>query len=218
MSNTLTSLKYARWETAFRTFGNNHSTLVGLLVDWWISVDPGSRWALEGGPSFGHNTKGVGGGMCDAILGEGMNSRGLIEVEGTRYDYTIDKIGKFFSSGYEEMKTLDFAIFLAYAYQPIGRGVARHIPNLPMDAFIQRAQMITNNHPGKQIVLLGLDKSYERIKSGPRRRNEYYWGRSEVIRGVLVDHGQVVQDDFCIHAADVLSGQVVHPSPVGVAR
>ena len=69
--------------------------LDGLRVDGLPIPEPNSRvefvevWkprrlAAQGGPSFGYNPRGLGGGICDAILGEGPTSRGVVEVEGTR--------------------------------------------------------------------------------------------------------------------------------------
>jgi hypothetical protein len=66
--NLLNSLKDTKWDVAAKTYGNNHATLIGLLVDWWISLAPAIHRAIESGPSYGHFKKGVGGGMCDAIF------------------------------------------------------------------------------------------------------------------------------------------------------
>jgi hypothetical protein len=194
MDTLLTSLAAVRWSTALRVFGNDHGTLVGLLVDWWISGNPATRWALEGGPSFGYNVKGVGGGQCDAILGEGATSRGLIEVEGTRYLYTLEKIGKFFGSTHAEMQSLQFAIFLAYAYGPTGVGPKRHLPPVTLEAHVEVAKELTAAYPGRYLAVLALDKTYERQKAGPRHRNEYYWGRPWRIRGALLANGDIVDE------------------------
>jgi len=95
-------------------------------VDWWTSGAPESRWALDGGPSFGYRPRAVGGGgQCDAILGDHDRTVGVVEVEGTRIAPTIDKIGKFFAAEYPELDSLRFAICLLYAYTPQGRGLTK---------------------------------------------------------------------------------------------
>ncbi len=139
-SGLLEELTKASWSTAFRTYGNDHATLIGLLVDWWISREPRGRWALEGGPSFGYRARSVrGGGQCDAILGEGELSIGLVEVEGFRYEYTLEKMGRFFEAEYDDLSSLQFGIFLAYPTDPTGRGANRGIPPLPLDRFVHVA-------------------------------------------------------------------------------
>ena len=97
MDDLLTSLESVRWHIAFRTFGNSHATLIGLLVDWWISSasKDQDRWVLEGAPPYSPWVAG-GTGSCDAVLVEGATSRGLVEVEGTYHETTIKKIEKYF--------------------------------------------------------------------------------------------------------------------------
>jgi hypothetical protein len=80
----LYSLKTVRWDTALRTYGNNHATLIGLLVDWWVSGAPEHRWALESGPTNGYAAPGVRG-QCDALFCCDHAPLGVLEVEGYRY-------------------------------------------------------------------------------------------------------------------------------------
>ena len=188
----LESLRSVRWDIAFRVFGNSHSTLIGLLVDWWITAEPMSRWALEGGPSFAYAPRGVGGGICDAILGEGGNSRGVLEVEGTRMSSTIQKMGKFLASTTPDLQTLRFGIFLAYAYAPQGQGDARHIAALPLDDYVEQAITVTQDIPSKPLALLALDKHWSRHRTGPRARNEYYMGTPWRVRGAVVSQGRLL--------------------------
>jgi len=187
----LASLESVRWDTALRTFGNSHATLVGLLVDWWISGSPLDRYALEGGPSFGYRSRSTGGGgQCDAILVEGELSRGVVEVEGTRYHDTIDKIGKFFAAEYSDLATLEFGVLLAYPTGPQGRGQGRTITALPLDEFVRRGQRVTKEYVGRQLAILVLDKEWEPQQSGPRARTEYYQGRPAQVRGSLLQDGK----------------------------
>ncbi|MBW1997559.1 MAG: hypothetical protein JRJ29_06285 [Deltaproteobacteria bacterium] len=79
--NVLRSLRNVRWNVAGKTYGNNHSTLIGLLVDWWVSVSPDCHWALEGGPANGYKGKGVRG-QCDGMLCANDEPVGVVEVEG----------------------------------------------------------------------------------------------------------------------------------------
>src|SRR2546426_891029 len=115
-SSLLDDLAAVRWDVASRTFGSDHATLVGLLVEWWVSGAPKIRWALESGPSFGYVEGGAGRGQCDALLCERDLALGLVEVEGYRRVYTAEKIGKFFGSSDRDLSALAFAILLVYAY------------------------------------------------------------------------------------------------------
>jgi hypothetical protein len=60
-------LDKVRWHIAEKTFGNDHSTLIGLLVDWWISMSPKTHFALEGGPAIGAGPQ-EHRGQCDALF------------------------------------------------------------------------------------------------------------------------------------------------------
>lgn len=193
--NLLDDLARVRWDIALRTYGNSHNTLIGLLVEWWIAGEPKERWALESGPAFGYRPRGVGGGgQCDAILGAGPTSRGVLEVEGSRHAYTIEKIGKYFAAEHPDLASVEFGIFLAYAYGPVGKGAARTIPPLPVDDFLTASRAMTAQHPNKQLVVLALDKAWEPQKVGPRARSEYYGGRPSRVRGWLVENGDVLPE------------------------
>lgn len=188
----LDDLARVRWDLALRTYGNSHATLIGLLVAWWL--DGGAeRWALESGPAFGYRERAVGGGgQCDAILGAGEGSLGVIEVEGSRHAYTIAKIGNYFAAEHPDLATLEFGILLAYAYGPSGRGKARTIPPLPVEEYLAAAREVTARYPGKQLLVLTLDKAWEPQQTGPRARSEYYGGRPSTVWGWLVAAGAVV--------------------------
>lgn len=188
--NLLKNLAAAKWNIAFKTYGSNHSTLIGLLVDWWIAGNPQHRYVLEPGFSFGYHQKNIGGGICDAVLVEKEIARGIVEVEGSRYLETLKKINKFFQSKHWEYKTLKFGILLVYQTTPRGRGEARKLVSFPLDKFIKLGRRITAKSPDKQLIILLLEKKYVRIKSGLRARSEYYMGNSIKVAGTLICNGQ----------------------------
>jgi hypothetical protein len=178
------------------------------LIDWWISEAPpdSHHWALGSGPSFGYRKRGEnGGGQCDAILVEGNVSKGVVEVEGSRLEYTLRKIGNYFKAEYSDLEGLEFGIFLAYAYGPVGKRKERTIPTLPLESLVECGKEITGEYPGKQLAILALDKVWEPQRSGPRARNEYYFGRPSQITGSLLKNGEEVvrrclaesPPDFC---------------------
>lgn len=185
--NLLLELKRVNWEVAFRTYGNNHSTLIGLLVNWWITGGP-FRWALEGGPSIGmisEEEERRDRRACDAILSEGGKSLGALEVEGSRHIETIEKLGGFFSSRQEDLATLQFGLFLGYHSRAVGRGAEREVEPLPAKRWAEVARGITERYPAREIVLLGMEKEWRPEQRGPRSRSEYYqchpirvWGLS----------------------------------------
>src|SRR3954468_15401679 len=97
---TVDDFESVRWHVARRAYGNAHATLIGLLVDWWVSRDKNRNRVLEGGPSFNPPGTGlVGRGQCDAILCADSKAVGVLEVEGaSRQEYTARKLGAFFAS------------------------------------------------------------------------------------------------------------------------
>ena len=70
------SFVWEGWNIAFRTYGNSHNTLIGLVVNWWITHAPqmdtgGEHWAIESGIFY---QEGQNGEACAAILVEGQSS------------------------------------------------------------------------------------------------------------------------------------------------
>ena len=197
---SLEMMKEIDWEVAMKTFGNNHSTLIGLIVSWWIMGDPDTRTALDSGPSFGHRGRNEGGGgACDAVLLQDHVAKGIVEVEGSRYERTIEKIGKYFEAEYDHLKTLEFGILLAYSIGPEGRGDERRIKSPPKHEILSRVKEVTSRYHDKAIAVVILDKEFERITEGLRSKSEYYCCTPQKIDGYLVKEGKIV--DECTFAA-----------------
>ena len=188
--NLLNSLKDTKWDVAANTYGNNHATLIGLLVDWWISLAPETHQAIESGPSYGHFKKGVGGGMCDAIFCENSNAIGVLEVEGTRGELTIKKIGKFFASPLNDLKTLKFAVAVLYPVAPKGRDLQRAMPPAQDAATLTMVTMVSRKHSDKLIIVVTLDKVYERQVEGIRNRTDYYKSKLSSVHGFVYEGGK----------------------------
>lgn len=190
--NLLRSLREARWRVAANTYGNNHATLIGLLVDWWISLAPERHRAMEGGPSYGYFKKGVGGGMCDAIFCENLDAIGVLEVEGTRRGHTIEKIGGFFDSRLADLKALKFAVAVFYPVSPTGRGRERTMPPPQDAAAVAMITEVSGEYPGRPIVVIALGKAYERQVEGIRNRNDYYKSTLISVEGLVYEGGKEV--------------------------
>jgi hypothetical protein len=186
----LKSLKKVHWDTAVRTYGNNHSTLIGLLVDWWLSLSAKNR-VLEGGPTNGYHQKGARG-QCDALLCEGDNPIGVLEVEGTRHETTIKKVGKFFNAKRQEFRTVSFGIILFYAYEPVGTGRMRTFFK-PFNSNAKKIVLsVSKEHPEKSIVVISLEKKYQQRHEGVRSWNPYYKGEAEKIYGSVFINGKEI--------------------------
>lgn len=185
----LYSLKTARWNTALRTYGNNHATLIGLLVDWWVSGDLERRWALESGPTNGYAEQGVRG-QCDALFCLDRDPIGVLEVEGHRYQPTAKKIGTFFDGRYKE---IGFGIILLYTCEAFQRGDQRAFPSAIVPEAIEAVRHVTERHPTKPVIVISLDKTYRRIREGIRSQNEYYKGEPSKIQGFLYENGQEME-------------------------
>jgi hypothetical protein len=167
-NNLLNNLAHVSWNTAIRTFGNCHSTLIGLMVNWWINRDPQKNWALDGAPTCGNRK------VCDAIFCEGVNAVGILEVQGVgeRQVSTVQKLGSYFVSEFEDLKTLEFAILLLYAYHPKRDGYKVFMPPAYDPAVFATVAEVSRAHSNKQIIAITLDKTYEPNVSGIRRRRK----------------------------------------------
>jgi hypothetical protein len=157
----LKSLSMAKWDTAFRTYGNNHSTLIGLIVDWWINVNPKQTWALEAGPSY-----------SDAVLCLNENLVGVLEVEGSRYKVAITKIETFFEDKKTKIGPLSFGILLFY-HAPLGVITDSDFPSPYQLEFVEDIKKVSMHHTNKPIILITLEKKYDRTAKGIRA-NRYY--------------------------------------------
>ena len=184
----LDSLYAAKWDTAFRTYGNNHSTLIGLIVDWWVSGNPDRRWALEAGPTNGCKEKGERG-QCDALLCLDENQVGVLEVEGSRHEFTVRKIGTFFDGKNSKITSLRFALLLFYTCTPRGRGIQRAFPSPFSSHFVEKLKIISGRHPDKPIILISLEKRYDRTTTGIRASNMYYMAEPYEISIRLYENG-----------------------------
>lgn len=187
----LAELKTVRWDVATKTYGNAHSTLIGLLVSWWISSGA-DRWALESGPSSGYKESDEKApGRCDALFCAGSSALGLLEVEGSRHEYTAKKIGHFFRGTYKEIHSLTFAVFVVYQWSPTGRGKHRVFPD-PFDKTTrERISTVSCAHPAKQIAVVTVHKYYGTNCGSLRARNDYFSGTPCEIRGFLFQRGQL---------------------------
>lgn len=187
---TINSLNSVRWETAFNTFGNDHSTLIGLLVDWWVSTSE-SHWALEGGASTPSNKRGGRGWvLCDALFCREKIPIGVLEVEGTKHEEKLRNLGLYFSSPYLEFSSIQFGLLLGYRTEARGRGNARNVESLPSQDWIHLAKKVTVKHPDRQIILVGLEKSWRRESNGIRKRNGYYQCHPREVWAASVKNGQ----------------------------
>jgi hypothetical protein len=194
----LTSLEHVKWNIVSQTYGSSHSTLIGLLVDWWITNSIGeSHWALESGLPYRKREPGEKGEKqerCDAIFVEQDMFKGIIEIEGSRYEHTIKKMTEYFKSDYLDYSNLQFGIFFAYGY-----GCQPQIWEKYMDKFIQwgkeHTEKLREEYPGGQLIILALDKSCEQKRLGSHALGEYCQTPSQV-RGTIIQDGKALIDEY----------------------
>jgi hypothetical protein len=174
----LESLATARWHVAAQTFGNSHATLIGIVVDWWVSTGQADRYALEGGPSahpLRHGMRGTR--VCDALLCGVDGAEGVVEVEGGRKAWTVEKVGWFFEATYPELAKLTFALLLFYSLGPRGAAGRKFVPSPVDDKVVRAVVRASAEHPEKTLLVVGVDKLYEPIVTGIRSRSAYYQAR-----------------------------------------
>ncbi len=181
------------WAVATRTYGSDHATLIGLTVSWW-NGEADSHCVLDEGPGIGWRPNGRASARCDALLCKDSCPVAVVEVEGTRYCYTLEKIKHLFDSNDPAFRSVKVAILVAYANKAVGRGHDRQILPVPSESLVKMSRDITGQRPGKSIVLVAVDKRYERITEGIRAKSEYYWGTVSRIEGCKIAGGQIVAE------------------------
>ncbi|MCC7362252.1 MAG: hypothetical protein IT317_22410 [Anaerolineales bacterium] len=163
-----------------------------MFTHWWVSGSPQTRWALDSGPSFGYRAKGVGGGACDALLCENEQVLGVLEVEGTRQEYTAEKLGNYFKAELDYYRSISFGILALYAYSPTGRGEERTYASVRQEGTVRAILQVAIAHPDKQIVFITVDKEYRHQRTGVRTKALYYAGEISRVTGCLFQNGQEV--------------------------
>lgn len=194
------SLKDVDWYVSHQTYGNNHSTLIGLLVSWWINCNKRTRWALEGGPSVKNGKSKA---QCDAALCDGDKMLGILEVEGTRPAYTIKKFSRYFNSKNKNYKDIKFGIILLYTTEPKGRGNKKNF-EIPIEVeeegkklekvkIGEAAKNASEKHPNHGLIVLWLEKKYcPGTKGSIRDISKYYSGKVNKVIGRLYLSGKIV--------------------------
>lgn len=186
----LNDLRSLQWIVAARSYGNTHSSFIGLLTSWWVTLSPESHW-FASSATFGRRPNNVGGGQCDALLGEGDDLVGIVEVEGTRGGSTVEKIGNYFAAELSHYKDLKFAILFIYAYEVKGRGDFKAIAKAYSPEIREGICKVSKAYPDKSLIVITLDKELEKSLKGFRTHNlKYFAGRTSLIKGYLYNGGQ----------------------------
>ena len=171
------SLSRAYWEVAHRTYGSSHATLIGVMVEWWVSLSLEAHTALEGPPSPGQGNANQG----DAVLCRNEMPVGILEVEGTRPVEKVETICKYLGSKKPGLSSLNFGLLFAYSYEPSGIR-HRHAENRSL---IDAVEQATIRHPGRSLILVEADKTYSRFASGIRTSNAYLAGTIDSAFGII---------------------------------
>ncbi|MBE3097811.1 MAG: hypothetical protein IMZ44_11890 [Planctomycetes bacterium] len=148
------------WQTAARTFGNFHYTLIGLVVDAWVRVAPDRHWVLEAPPALrkeGRHSR-----YSDAILVRDSCPAGIVEVEGVNPLAACEKMG-----GYLKEGPSLFGLCLFYAYHPRGQKGHKQFLFVPpnsqdqaVTSIVEKAKDIGRATSGP-LVLVFIDKMYQ---------------------------------------------------------
>jgi len=189
MEDIFDTLRSVNWAVAANTYGSFHSTIIGLLSQWWASLIPKEHRVMESGPTFGHGTRNNPCGKCDAAFCQGNTAVGILEVEAARVLYTIEKIGSFFSSQLDDLNALKFAILALYPSIPTGRGDRRVAPSVPDNQAQSAVIKLSRQYWNKTIIVVALNKVFERQVEGIRNRNDYYRCRLSNVQAFLYRNG-----------------------------
>lgn len=148
----LLSMRNARWSVAQRTHGLERGSLVRLVVDWWISAAPDLRWTLEPGPNVGPRATH----RCDALLGDGAKTVGILEVDGSRQPHMLGKLGLRLRTDDEDHRDLQLGLFVGYD---------RKVGPTPFEEWERIGSDITADLRGKALVIVAVEKAWRSTAS-----------------------------------------------------
>lgn len=190
------SLAAARWTTASRTYGNNHATLIGVLVDWWISQDTSYNWVLESGPAV--RLPGTGARErrhCDAIFGRGRDAVGVLEVEGMRQSLTAAKIGHYFNSTDDDFAGLKFAILVCYSCGATGPADERIFRLNQLEEARAQLASVSKSSSDRDLYLVVVQKVPDKDVCSIRQ-GKYYCGRVSTVQAYWYRAGVKIREKF----------------------
>jgi hypothetical protein len=196
-SGILESLAQLPWSVVARTYGNTQATLTGLLVNWWVGLSPVGNWALEGGISARKGSGAKGGrkgptsaALCDLLLCMRSEPVGAVKVEGSKPLAAVAKLDSILATDLQELRSLRFALLAVHSYEASGRGENRALPPAASPDMLEAVREVSGKFPGKPIVVIAVERNYQRWKNGVRALNEHYWGTVENVQGILFEKGE----------------------------
>lgn len=182
----LASLQCANWSVAARTYGSSHATLIGLMSEWWISLDPDSHTVLDGAPSLGAGNAG----WCDLMLCNSAGPLGVVEVEGTKPLDKLRTLEGYLKSSKPDFQPLSFCILVAYAYFIRGRGASRAYPPAESPDVYAESLKLSLRHPTKPVLLVAIDKTVDSNPGPTRATSPYHLGSVSLVTGIALAGGR----------------------------
>ncbi len=154
-------VKNINWSVTANVFGSFHSTLVGLIVETWCSMDMQDHYVLEAPPVV----CGVSRIKADALLYRSTDLVGIVEVEGSRVLNALSKLRDHAKA--VECRSDLFALCVAYQYEPRGGGDNRAFrffnngETLDKQRIGQEAQRVSEDI-ARPVVLVTVCKQFNR--------------------------------------------------------
>lgn len=182
----LASLKLPDWTSLTRVFGNAHPSIIGLLTQWWLNLDPAHQ-VFDGAPTHGPGNAG----RADALFCRELLPVGVLEVEGSYPKENIEKIGRYFTTRRQELRGITFGILVLYTYEVRGSGENRGFADPVDKTALKTARRVTALSLGREIIIVSLHKNFERHTSGIRSTRDYYRGTLTEVRALRIRRGEL---------------------------
>ena len=148
------------WSVLSGMRGNPHSSIIGLLSNWWITIeDP--NWELDGPPTAGNRR------VADILMGSTNAPRIVVEVEGTRHLDKLESLRLYLDSTYDDLSSVSVGVLASYAYPP-------DIPIIPRDEIVEAAQSVSARLGNKWLILVELHKERATVSADVMNRSDYY--------------------------------------------
>jgi len=227
-----------------KIYGNCHDTMIGYFVDWWLENDSSNNhFVIQNVPNLNDISEDFGSIFkfdiikkelsisnettippnkrkvaCDALFCLDDKIVGLLEVEGTKPLYILNKIAEYFKRSKEnpdkndnnlqvDYSNLDFAIVLFYPTGLVGKAKnkmpkkATH--NVNKDSLIEVLNKIQKTlHKNQKLVLMEITKKTIVTKSNIEHPiivgldPVYYALRNSSLKFEIMDQNTLLSPDF----------------------
>ena len=166
------ALPQAPWDRLSRIHGSCHSSMVGLVAGWWVSLSP-DHYVLDGAPGYRSRRN------ADAVLCDSSGPVGVVEVEGYSYLTKAGTIGHYLTPDdcHKALRGLHLGVLVMYAAKATRRQGETNLLSgevASIDRCLESVREITGRLAGTEMLVVAIDKRYDGQVPPVRGISEYH--------------------------------------------